>query len=100
MLVAHSTSASKRIVHLCTVPGLLRTTLEAQETRGLTRSDDISRLLPAEAAMLARGREVRVGLPVLRYEHVFARPCPAHLCYRDILLCCQLHSRLVWRKLG
>jgi hypothetical protein len=27
--------------------GLLRTVLEAQETRGLTRSDDISRLLPA-----------------------------------------------------
>ncbi|KAG7670575.1 hypothetical protein Ndes2437B_g05113 [Nannochloris sp. 'desiccata'] len=40
-------------------PGLLRTTLEAQETRGLTRSDDISRLLPSEAAMLARGRQVR-----------------------------------------
>lgn len=40
-------------------PGLLRTVLEAQETRGLTRSDDISRLLPAEAAMLARGRAVR-----------------------------------------
>lgn len=32
--------------------------LEAQETRGLTRSDDISRLLPAEAALLARGRTV------------------------------------------
>lgn len=30
--------------------GLLRTVLEAQETRGLTRSDDISRLLPAGAA--------------------------------------------------
>lgn len=42
-------------------PGLLRTVLEAQETRGLTRSDDISRLLPAEAAMLARGRTVREG---------------------------------------
>jgi uncharacterized protein with von Willebrand factor type A (vWA) domain len=40
-------------------PGLLRTTLEAQETRGLTRSDDISRLLPSEAALLARGRAVR-----------------------------------------
>jgi hypothetical protein len=26
--------------------GLLRTVLEAQETRGLTRSGDISRLLP------------------------------------------------------
>ncbi|KAK9816841.1 hypothetical protein WJX72_005809 [[Myrmecia] bisecta] len=40
-------------------PGLLRTILEAQETRGLTRSDDISRLLPSEAATLARGRTVR-----------------------------------------
>lgn len=39
--------------------GLLRTVLEAQETRGLTRSDDISRLLPSEAATLARGRRVR-----------------------------------------
>lgn len=29
-------------------PGLLRTVLEQQETRGLTRSDDISRLLPSE----------------------------------------------------
>jgi len=40
-------------------PGLLRTVLEAQETRGLTRSGDISRLLPAESAILARGRTVR-----------------------------------------
>eukprot|EP00798_Chlamydomonas_sp_ICE-L_P011915 gene11915-15016_t len=40
-------------------PGLLRTVLEAQETRGLTRSDDISRLLPAEQAMMARGKTVR-----------------------------------------
>lgn len=40
-------------------PGLLRTILEQQETRGLTRSDDISRLLPSEAATLARGRKVR-----------------------------------------
>lgn len=29
-------------------PGLLRTVLEQQETRGLTRSDDLSRLLPSE----------------------------------------------------
>jgi uncharacterized protein with von Willebrand factor type A (vWA) domain len=35
--------------------------LEAQETRGLTRSGDISRLLPAEAALLARGRTVRAA---------------------------------------
>lgn len=32
-------------------PGLLRTVLEAQETRGLTRSDDISRLLPSEVKL-------------------------------------------------
>ena len=31
-------------------PGLLRTILEQQETRGLTRSDDISRLLPSEVS--------------------------------------------------
>ena len=41
--------------------GLLRTTLEAQETRGLTRSDDISRLLPSEAATLARGMTVPIS---------------------------------------
>ncbi len=29
-------------------PGLLRTVLEQQETRGLTRADDLSRLLPSE----------------------------------------------------
>lgn len=29
-------------------PGLLRTVLEAQETRGLTRGDDLSRMLPSE----------------------------------------------------
>ncbi|KAL6778245.1 hypothetical protein ACKKBG_A17460 [Auxenochlorella protothecoides x Auxenochlorella symbiontica] len=40
-------------------PGLLRTVLEAQETRGLTRGDDLSRMLPSEAALLARGRTVR-----------------------------------------
>jgi len=32
-------------------PGLMRTVLEAQETRGLTRSDDISRLLPSEVPL-------------------------------------------------
>eukprot|EP00887_Chlorella_sp_A99_P000547 scaffold17.g547.t1 len=32
-----------------------------QETRGLTRSDDISRLLPSEAATLARGRQARTA---------------------------------------
>uniref|UniRef100_A0A7S0RJC1 VWFA domain-containing protein n=1 Tax=Chlamydomonas leiostraca TaxID=1034604 RepID=A0A7S0RJC1_9CHLO len=42
-------------------PGLMRTVLEAQETRGLCRSGDISRLLPAEAALIARGRTVRAA---------------------------------------
>ena len=36
-------------------PGLLRTVLEAQETRGLTRTDDISRLLPSEARRVLGG---------------------------------------------
>jgi hypothetical protein len=43
-------------------PGLLRTVLEAQETRGLTRSDDISRLLPAE---------VSGSIPNIRMFHSF-----------------------------
>jgi hypothetical protein len=43
-------------------PGLLRTILEAQETRGLTRSDDISRLLPSEV----RGLGCWLGLPAGR----------------------------------
>ncbi|KAG2436957.1 hypothetical protein HXX76_006473 [Chlamydomonas incerta] len=51
--------APVQFLDLAARPGLLRTVLEAQETRGLTRSDDISRLLPAEAALLARGRVVR-----------------------------------------
>eukprot|EP01023_Acetabularia_acetabulum_P040007 TRINITY_DN3866_c0_g1_i14.p1 TRINITY_DN3866_c0_g1~~TRINITY_DN3866_c0_g1_i14.p1 ORF type:complete len:677 (+),score=122.77 TRINITY_DN3866_c0_g1_i14:232-2262(+) len=40
-------------------PGLLRTVLEQQETRGLTRTDDISRLLPSEAVLLSKGRTFR-----------------------------------------
>ena len=55
-------------------PGLLRTTLEAQETRGLCRSDDISRLLPSEAAMLARGRTVRAS-KLLFYAKLAERRC-------------------------
>ena len=39
--------------------GLLRTVFEQQETRGLCRSDDLSRMLPAEAALLAKGRTNR-----------------------------------------
>ena len=36
--------------------GLLRSILEQQETRGLCRSDDLARMLPSEACMLAKGR--------------------------------------------
>jgi len=39
--------------------GLLRSILEQQETRGLCRSDDLGRMLPAEAALLAKGRSQR-----------------------------------------
>jgi len=53
---------------LLLLTGLLRTVLEAQETRGLTRSDDISRMLPAEAAHLSRGRTVS---PKMRVSVLF-----------------------------
>lgn len=56
-------------------PGLLRTVLEAQETRGLTRSDDISRLLPSEAANMARGRRIRQSKLLF-----FAKARPFPLC--------------------
>ena len=39
--------------------GLIRSVLEQQETRGLCRSDDLGRMLPAEAALLAKGRTAR-----------------------------------------
>ena len=39
-------------------PGLLRTVLEQQETRGLTRSDDISRLLPSEVRKYAASEQM------------------------------------------
>jgi hypothetical protein len=48
--------------------------LEAQETRGLTRSDDISRLLPSEAANMARGRRVRQS-KLLFFAKVWAAGC-------------------------
>lgn len=47
-------------------PGLLRTTLEAQETRGLTRSDDISRLLPSEVRIVAGNVCVSFSQPQLQ----------------------------------
>ena len=39
--------------------GLLRSVLEAQKTRGLCRSDDLGRMLPSEAALIAKGRTHR-----------------------------------------
>ena len=68
-------------------PGLLRTTLEAQETRGLTRSDDLSRLLPSEvgdelasrAVMRLQGgfaEDPRCALPVDGGTSTAAAPRP------------------------
>jgi hypothetical protein len=39
--------------------GLVRSPLEPEETNGLCRSDDISRMLPSEMALIANG-----GAPV------------------------------------
>ena len=36
-------------------PGLIRSALQPEETAGLTRSSDLSRMLPAEAHLLAAG---------------------------------------------
>jgi hypothetical protein len=41
--------------------GLLRSPLEAAETRSLTRGGDISMMLPAEASLFAKGRTLRVA---------------------------------------
>lgn len=35
--------------------GVIRSPLQPEETRGLARSGDLSRMLPAEAALLAAG---------------------------------------------
>ena len=36
-------------------PGVVRSPLQPEETRGLTRSDDLSRMLPFEAHLMAAG---------------------------------------------
>lgn len=36
-------------------PGVIRSALQPEETRGLTRSGDLSRMLPFEAHLLAAG---------------------------------------------
>ena len=50
-------------------PGLLRTVLEQQETRGLTRSDDISRLLPSEVRQLCRKSRAQLHWSASRSCH-------------------------------
>lgn len=52
--------------------GLLRTVLEAQETRGLTRSDNISSMLPMEATLLAKGQKMRQA-KLLFFQRVVER---------------------------
>lgn len=49
-------------------PGLLRTVLEQQETRGLTRADDLSRLLPSEVRYINP-----VVCPILAFPTVMTR---------------------------
>ncbi|CAD7700910.1 unnamed protein product [Ostreobium quekettii] len=41
--------------------GIVRSPLQPEETRGLSRSDDLSRMLPAEAALMAAGWPKREG---------------------------------------
>ena len=42
--------------------GLIRSSLEPEETRGLTRSGDLSRMLPSEAHLMASGWPVSAGM--------------------------------------
>lgn len=59
-------------------PGVVRSPTEPLETRGLTRSDDLSRMLPSEAALLATGQRAarllhfarRAERTLLSYERV------------------------------
>ena len=48
------------------VLGLIRSELEPEETRGLTRSGDLSRMLPSEAHLMASGWHVRGSCPEVR----------------------------------
>ena len=82
-------------VYLQGRPGLLRTVLEAQETRGLTRSDDISRLLPSEAANMARGRRVRQS-KLLFFAKV--RPWRCLRAPNRLLLHACISSLLSWHR--
>jgi len=51
---ATQVASSKRVL------GLIRSELEPEETRGLTRSGDLSRMLPSEAHLMASGWPVRL----------------------------------------
>lgn len=55
--------------------GVIRTPESQEETRGLTRSDDISRMLPSEAQLLAASKAApgRKGLPSARLLHYARR---------------------------
>ena len=74
-------------------PGLLRTILEQQETRGLTRSDDISRLLPSEVrpSCFSEGI-VLLNFLILLHDSVFDLLCWMLVIVRDQLLCLLLQS--------
>ncbi len=43
------------VVQIGKPPGVVRSPLQPEETRGLTRSDDLSRMLPFEAHLMAAG---------------------------------------------
>lgn len=55
--------------------GVVRTPESQEETRGLTRSDDISRMLPSEAQMLAASKAGpnRTGVKAARLLHYARR---------------------------
>ena len=56
--------ASAQVASSKKVLGLIRSELEPEETRGLTRSGDLSRMLPSEAHLMASGWPVRLAILV------------------------------------
>ena len=53
LAVGQQVASSRKVL------GLIRSELEPEETRGLTRSGDLSRMLPSEAHLMASGWPVR-----------------------------------------
>ncbi len=63
--IVHPRLDSAELAHICIgvlqiwssgkPPGVVRSPLQPEETRGLTRSDDLSRMLPFEAHLMAAG---------------------------------------------